>query len=167
MVGKPIHVDDGCHDPPILAISCKVRGWVKKYLMSLVGEERGGSRKQTSITIAGRIGVVNVPYGGQGAWERHNPQNHGGGSGVEHRGVIGEVHGKGNSMHQNWEGNVTEGSNNGELFADAVEDFFFIYNCAPRKRKEAGTMPFAATGAASPLFLARAQKPADGESEPN
>ncbi len=67
-----------------------------KYLMPLVGEERGGGRKQTSIPIVGGIGVVNVPYGGQGAWDRQNPQNHGGGSGGECRRVIGEVHGKGN-----------------------------------------------------------------------
>jgi hypothetical protein len=63
VVGKPIHVDDGRHDPPILAISREVRAWVMKYLMSLVGEEPEGSRKQTSITIMGGIGVVNVPYG--------------------------------------------------------------------------------------------------------
>ncbi len=127
MVGKPIHVNDGCHDPPILAISCKVWAWVKKHLMPLVGEECKGSCKQTSITIAGRIGVVNVPYGGQGAWERHNPQNHGGGSGVECRHVIGEVHGKGNLTHRNWEGDVTEGGNNGDpLSDDAGEAFCFI-----------------------------------------
>ncbi len=64
MVGKPIPFDDGCRDPPILAISREVRAWVMKYLMPLVGEEHGGGRKQTSITIAGGIGVVNVPYGG-------------------------------------------------------------------------------------------------------
>ncbi len=97
MVGKPIHVDDGRCDPPILAISREVRALVMKYLMPLVGEECGGGHKQTSITIAGGIGVINVPYGGQGAWERHNSQNHGGGSGVECRRIIGEVHGKGNS----------------------------------------------------------------------
>ena len=33
---------------------------------------------------------------------------------------------------------------------------------APRERKEAGTMPTAARGAASPWFTGRAQKPADG-----
>jgi hypothetical protein len=98
VVKKLIHVDDGCHDPPIVAISRKVRAWVMKYLMPLVGEEGRGGCKQTSITIMGGIGVVNVPYGGQGAWERHNPQNHGGGSGIERQCVVGEVHGKGNSM---------------------------------------------------------------------
>ncbi len=98
MVGKPIHINDGCRDPPILAINCKVWAWVMKYLMPLVGEESRGGRKQTSITIAGGIRVVNVPYGGHGARERHNPQNHGGGSsnGCQH--VVREVHGKGNSM---------------------------------------------------------------------
>jgi hypothetical protein len=126
VVGKPIHIDDGRRDPLILAISRKVRAWVKKYLMPLVGEECGGGRKQTSITIAGRIRVVNVPYGGQGAWERHNLQNHGGGSGVERRRVVGEVHGKGNLMHRNWEGNVTEGGDDGDpLIDDAGEAFFF------------------------------------------
>jgi hypothetical protein len=168
VVRKPIHVDDGCYDPPILAISCKVWAWVMKYLMPLVGKERGGGRKQTSITVTGGIGVVNVPYGGQGAWERHNLQNNGGGSGIEHRHIGGEVHGKGNSMHRNWEGDVTEGGNDGDpLIADEGEAFFFVYNRAPRERKEARTMPFAATGAASPWFLVRAQKPADSESEPN
>jgi hypothetical protein len=34
---------------------------------------------------------------------------------------------------------------------------------APRERKEAGTMPTAARGVASPWFTGRAQKPADGE----
>ncbi len=128
MVGKPIHVDYGCRDPPILAISREVRAWVKKYLMPLVGEECGGGRKQTSITIAGRIGVVNVPYGGQGAWERHNPQNHWGGSGVERRCVVGEVHGEGNSTHRNREGDVTEGGDDGDpLIDDAEEAFFFVF----------------------------------------
>ncbi len=44
---------------------------------------------------------------------------------------------------------------------------FFLYDRALCKWKEAGTMPSAARGAASPWFLVRAQKPADGESEPN
>jgi hypothetical protein len=140
VVGKPIHVDDGRRDPPILAISCEVRAWVKKYLMPLVGEECGGGRKQTSITIAGRIGVVNVPYGGQGAWERHNPQNHGGGSGVERRCVVGKVHGEENLTHRNWEGHVTEGSDDGDPLIDDAGGAFFLYNRTPRERKEAGTM---------------------------
>jgi hypothetical protein len=67
MVGKLIHVDDGRRDPQILAISCEVRAWVKKHLMPLVGEECGGGHKQTSITIAGRTGVVNVPLWGPGS----------------------------------------------------------------------------------------------------
>ncbi len=126
MVGKPIHVDDGRRDPLILAISREVWAWVKKYLMPLVDEERRAGRKQTSITIVGGIRVVNVPYGGQGAWGRHNPQNHGGGSGVERRHVFGEVHGKGNLTHRNWEGNVTEGGDDSDpLIADAGEAFFF------------------------------------------
>ena len=41
--------------------------------------------------------------------------------------------------------------------------FFFEIIHAPRERKEAGTMPPAARGAASPWFTGRAQKPADGE----
>ena len=68
----------------------------------------------------------------------------------------------------NWEGNVTEGGNDSDpLIADAGEAFIFVYNPAPCERKEARTMPSAATGAASPWFLVRAQKLADGESEPN
>jgi hypothetical protein len=109
----------------------------------MVGEECGGGHKQTSITIAGGIGVVNVPYGGQEAWERHNPQNHEGGSGVERRRVIGEVHGKGNLMHQNWEGNVTEGSNDGDpLIANAGEAFFlYIIALRARGRKQGQCRP--------------------------
>jgi hypothetical protein len=41
--------------------------------------------------------------------------------------------------------------------------FFFEIIHAPRERKEAGIMPPAARGAASPWFTGRAQKPADGE----
>jgi hypothetical protein len=41
--------------------------------------------------------------------------------------------------------------------------FFFEIIHALRERKEAGTMPPAARGAASPWFTGRAQKPADGE----
>jgi hypothetical protein len=142
MVGKPIHINDGCRDPPILAIGREVRAWVKKYLMTLVGEECGGGRKQTSITIAGGIGVVNVPYGGQGAWERHNPQNHRGGSGVERRCIIGEVHGMGNLMHWNWEGDVTEGGNDGDpLIDNAGEGFFFIIALCARGRKQGQCRP--------------------------
>jgi hypothetical protein len=139
-----------------------------KYLMPLVGEERGGGHKQTSITIAGGIGVVNVPYGGQ----------------VPGRGIICKTTGvvvalnagallersmaRETQHNWNWEGNVTEGGDNGDpLIADEGEAFFFVYNRAPRERKEAGTMPSTAMGAASPWFLVRAQKPADGESEPN
>jgi hypothetical protein len=44
---------------------------------------------------------------------------------------------------------------------------FFVYNHAPREKKEAGTMPSAAKGVASPWFLVKDQKPADDESEPN
>ncbi len=93
---------------------------------------------------------------------------HRGGSDIERRRLVGEVHGKGNLTHRNWEGNVTEGGDNGDqLIADEGEAFFFVYNRTPHERKEAGTMPSAATRAASPWFLVRAQKPADGESEPN
>jgi hypothetical protein len=67
----------------------------------------------------------------------------------------------------NWEGDVTEGGNDGDPSIADEGEAFFIYNCAPRERKEAGTMPSAATGAASPWFLVRAQTPADGESELN
>jgi hypothetical protein len=53
--------------------------------------------------------------------------------------------------NRNWEGNVSEGHDDGDpLIADEEEAFFNIYNRAPRKRKEAGTMPSADTGAASP-----------------
>ncbi len=69
----------------------------------------------------------------------------------------------------NWEGDVIEGGNAGDpLIANEEEAFFvFVYNRALRERKEAGTMLSVATGAASPWFLVRAQKPADGESEPD
>ncbi len=67
----------------------------------------------------------------------------------------------------NWEGNVTEGGNNGDPLIANEGEAFFLYIWAPRERKEAGTIPSAATGAASPWFLVRAQKPADGESGPN
>ena len=45
-----------------------------------------------------------------------------------------------------------------------IMDAFFFYesNLAPRERKEAGIMPSAVRGAASPWFTA-AQKPAGGE----
>ncbi len=40
---------------------------------------------------------------------------------------------------------------------------YFFRTRTPRERKEAGTMPDAARGAASPWFTESAQKPADGE----
>ncbi len=43
MVRKPIHFNDGLRKPPSPAIGRKVRAWVKKDLMPLVGKEsRGG-----------------------------------------------------------------------------------------------------------------------------
>jgi hypothetical protein len=45
VVRKPIHVNDGCRDPLICAISCKVRAWVVENLVPLVGEKGRGSRK--------------------------------------------------------------------------------------------------------------------------
>jgi hypothetical protein len=87
--------------------------------------------------IAGGIGVINVPYGGQGAWERHNPQNQGGGSGVECRCIVGEVHGEGNLTHQNWEDDVIEGGNDGDpSINDAGEAFFYIIVLRARGRKQ-------------------------------
>ena len=48
---------------------------------------------------------------------------------------------------------------------EVIVGFFFFFEIihAPRERKEAGIMPPAARGAASPWFTGRAQKPADGE----
>jgi hypothetical protein len=49
---------------------------------------------------------------------------------------------------------------------EAILTFFFETR-ALREKKEARTMPPATRGAVSPWFIGRAQKPVDGESEPN
>jgi hypothetical protein len=45
VVGKLIHVNDGCCDSPIRAIICEVRAWVMENLVPLVGEKGRGGRK--------------------------------------------------------------------------------------------------------------------------
>jgi hypothetical protein len=47
------------------------------------------------------------------------------------------------------------------------KQILFFNARAPRKGKEAGPMPPMAGGTASPWFTGRAQKPDDGENEPN
>jgi hypothetical protein len=109
VVGKPIHLDDGCRNPLARAISCKVRAWVVEKLVPLVREKGSGS--------VGQLGIIDVPYGGCGAKKRHNPQDHGGGSSSGGRHVVGEVHDKGISDRPvKREGVITEGGGDGDTF---------------------------------------------------
>jgi hypothetical protein len=91
VVGKPIHVDDCCRDPPSPAICNKVQAWVKEDLMAVVSEESGGSRQQPPIR--GRSGVINVTDRSQGAYKRHYPKNHRNGCSDERHVIIQRVHG--------------------------------------------------------------------------
>jgi hypothetical protein len=61
--------------------------------MPLMGKESIGSCQQPPFAIAGGSGVVDVDDGSQGgADQRHDPQNHGGGRGNEHRRDAGRIH---------------------------------------------------------------------------
>ena len=74
---------------------------------------------------------------------------------IDFGGGRGKIEGEGNRRRR--------GINAEKIKSDCRDFFFFEIIHAPRERKEAGTMPPAARGAASPWFTGRAQKPADGE----
>ena len=63
------------------------------------------------------------------------------------------------------EGNRRRQGINAEREISDCWDIFLLLGIthAPRERKEAGTMPPAASGTASSWFAGRAKKPADGE----
>ena len=50
---------------------------------------------------------------------------------------------------------------------EEARSVFIFETRAPHDKKEAGTMTSATRGVASTMFIGRAQKPADHESEPN
>jgi hypothetical protein len=174
VVGKPIHFDDCCHDPPSPVICAEVQAWVMEDLMAMVNEEGRGHCQQPPISIVGRGGVVNVTDGSWGAWKGYNPQNHGGSCSGNHRNVGSrKVHGW---EMQNDKGALIEGRRQQEgststtLVGGRIQtttwrhenvdkgEAIFFYTCTPCKRNEAGTMPSAIMGAAFPWFTGEGSK---------
>jgi hypothetical protein len=72
VVRKMVHINNGQHDPPGLAVLRKVQAGVMENFVPLVGKEGCDRSKQPPIALASRVRVVDVPNGGSRAWFRHD-----------------------------------------------------------------------------------------------
>ena len=106
MIGEAINGDDGCQAAKIPLICVKVGAEVMSHLMTLVGEECGGSQEEPPIRIRG--GIIDVTDGGERAAKGHHPEDHGAKSRHPHNWRWGRCNRRGSgrrgSGRRGWEG---------------------------------------------------------------